>query len=221
MFGVSTQFGVACKHLLKRCVSINITKRGNMKKLILIVLSGFFLAACQQKSEQTNQGDLDEMGQSVINQEDDSTGFVSQAAMGNLMEIRSGQLAQRSNNPEVKQFATMLMQEHEQAHQELTEIAERKKIFVPTTYPPARQSMLMRLDSLKGLQRDYQYVELMVSEHEIAVPLFKKAAAQKEDLELAKFAQSKLPSLEQHLAEAKKLQIKLAKRSNNETGSGR
>lgn len=92
------------------------------------------------------------------------TGFISQAAMGNLMEIRCGQLAQRSDNPEVKAFAAMLLKAHEQSHRELTEIAESKKIFVPTAYPPARQSMLMRLDSLKGNQRDYQYVELMVSD---------------------------------------------------------
>lgn len=182
-----------------------------MKKLLLIA-SGLIFISCQQRSAKINQGDLDQIGQAKINQKDEPSVFLSQAAMENIMQIRSGQIAQHSANPGVSQLAAIILKHYEKAQKELTTIAKNKDLYMPTSVPPNKQSILIHLDSITGSERDYQYIELMVSEHEAIVPIFRKMTIEKNDEQLVDFAKAKLPFMEQHLAKAKKLLDKLQNR---------
>jgi putative membrane protein len=60
--------------------------------------------------------------------------FVIDAAQGGMAEVQLGQLAlERSRNPEVKQFARQMIQEHTRANERLMRLATQKGITPPTT----------------------------------------------------------------------------------------
>jgi putative membrane protein len=197
-----------------------------MKKLFFwpLVASISFMA-CTENANRDEREKFDQTEQANKAQDYDPNSFATQASMGNMMEIRSSHLITKSENPEVQKLAAMLLDEHGKAQAELEKIAKNEQIHIPLSLPPAKQSMIMRMDSLKGANRDNQYVELMVTEHELAVPLYKEAVAKENNPKLKAFAKDKLPKLQQHLVEAKALLQKLGNQTNssraqnNSTGS--
>jgi putative membrane protein len=60
--------------------------------------------------------------------------FAQEAALSGLKEIRLSQMAvQKAQNSEVRQFAEQIVQDHTKINQELTQIAQRKGITLPST----------------------------------------------------------------------------------------
>ena len=126
--------------------------------------------------------------------------FIEQAASGGMAEIQTAQLAQqRSNSPQVKQFANRVIADHTQANSELQQIAQDQNITLPEQPSAKDASAYRRLIGLTGAAFDQAYGQAEVSDHQQDIALFRKEAQSGQDPTVKSFAQKTLPLLVQHL----------------------
>jgi predicted outer membrane protein len=104
---------------------------------------------------------------------DDRQQFVEKAAMANMAEIQLGQLAlQNAQDPQVKQFAQTMVDEHTKALAALRSAAGSAQL--PTALDKKHQKVHDKLSKLQGAEFDREYMEVMVDAHKDAEKLLKK-----------------------------------------------
>ncbi len=130
--------------------------------------------------------------------------FVLDAAKGGMAEVELGRLAaERAKNDEVKKFAQRMVDDHSRAGDELKSIAESKGIKLPTELEPKDQAVMNRLQKLNGAAFARAYMQAMVSDHTKDLNEFKKEANTGRDTQMKSFASSTLPTLQEHLQQAR------------------
>lgn len=128
----------------------------------------------------------------------DST-FVMKAAMGGMMEVEAGNLAQQNaQSDRVKAYAAMMVKDHSNSNQELMSLSAGRGMTVPTTMPPDIQKHLDAMRSMKGKAFDNHYMKMMVDDHQKTVTDFQKQADGGADPDLKAFAAKTLPILQMH-----------------------
>jgi len=133
--------------------------------------------------------------------------FVTKAFHGGLAEVKLGQLAvEKAQTPEVKQFGQRMIDDHRAANEKLTKLASDKGIPATRELETAVQHEYNKLDKLSGAQFDREYMNYMVSDHQKDIKEFQKAAKAAKDPDVKSFAESTLPTLQDHLAAAKSAQ---------------
>ena len=131
--------------------------------------------------------------------------FVHTTAGLNLYEMAAAQLgAQRAQNPAVRSYAERLQRDHARSHRELQELAQRHRIELPQQMPPDRQRVIERLEHSASF--DTAFVNTVgVQDHHSTIERYEKAARDTRDPELKRWIDQQLPSLREHLAQARKL----------------
>ena len=125
--------------------------------------------------------------------------FINKAAQGGMAEVELGKLAaQRASDPQVKQFAQRMVDDHSKANDKLKQVASSKSITLPTDLPSDVKREEDKLNKLSGTQFDKEYMNHMMSDHKKDASLFKSGAKSK-DPDVAQFASETLPTIEQHL----------------------
>jgi len=160
-------------------------------------------------SASKDSSDKDNMPKDVTNQskvDEDEAVFMKTAAVGGMMEVDLGKLAQKSANAKVKAFAAQMVADHSKANAELKAIAASSGIILPSVYPAAEQAHVDMMKKMTGAAFDKHYVEMMVTDHDKTVALFKGAASGSKTKEVKDFAAKTLPVIEGHFAKAKALQ---------------
>ena len=131
--------------------------------------------------------------------------FVKAAASGGMMEVELGRHAsQHATDPAVRAFGQRMVTDHGRANAELASIAKRQGLSVPTTLDAKHREHVEELTAKHGSEFDEAYVELMVEDHEHDVDAFKEQADEAKT-EVDRFAARTLPTLEQHLEQARAL----------------
>ncbi|HVU16655.1 MAG TPA: DUF4142 domain-containing protein [Candidatus Didemnitutus sp.] len=124
--------------------------------------------------------------------------FIEKAAKAGQKEVQLGEIAaQRATNPQVREYAEMIVSDHKAANEELTALAERKGVMLP-----AADVNVSKWNEKKTSSFDKDYVDEMVDDHDDAISLFEKGA-KSEDPDIAAFAQKYLPKLQAHYTQAK------------------
>jgi putative membrane protein len=140
-----------------------------------------------------------------------ATTFAEQAAVGGMMEVEAGKLAEsQSTNAAVKDFAALMVKDHTKANTELKGIASTKKIVLPTALPAAEKNHLDEMKKLSGAEFDKHYVGMMVTDHAKTVALF-TAGIKNADKEISGFASKTLPVIQGHYKKATDLQATVNK----------
>ena len=125
--------------------------------------------------------------------------FLKQAAIGNMFEIQLSELAQqKAQDEKVKQFAQMMVQDHNQAKQKLQQVAQKKQVNLPSDLPELKQEELQAYQQLEGSEFDQAYLSCMKVAHAKDVALFQEKAKHAKDQDVKQFAQQALPKLQQH-----------------------
>jgi putative membrane protein len=133
----------------------------------------------------------------------------------NAADSTAGALAAtKATNPQVKQFAKLMMSEHHALRKQGADLA--KKLGV-TPEPPANdpvtalaQQETQALQSApKGAEFDKTYIDQEVTAHEAVLDLAGKAHDQAKNPELKALIEKARPVIEKHLDQAKQLQQKL------------
>jgi putative membrane protein len=166
-----------------------------------LTLSTTLSAESTQSSSTTTERRATATTSTESNLDRNDRNFLEKAVQSGLKEVDVSQsVVNRLTNPQVKQFAEMMVTEHSRANAELMSLAAAKGVTAP-----AKESKFAEKWSKKTDELDEDYMEEMVEDHENAVKLYEKAS-KSEDAEIAAFARKTLPKLQQHFAQAKELE---------------
>lgn len=136
--------------------------------------------------------------------------FVNKAAMGGMMEVALGKLAQtNARSKEVKEFGKLLEKDHSKANDELKSITASKNITLPSSLNADQANHLKEMSTKKDDAFDKAYIDMMVEDHVEDIEEFKKAAASNPDPDIKNFATKILPVIQNHLLIAKNLKAKM------------
>ena len=142
---------------------------------------------------------------------DSPADFAKEAAEGGMAEVELGKLAlKNSQNPEIKKFAQMMIDDHGKANTELRTLATKKNYTLPADIG-SHKSTMDKLASLKGPDFDKAYVDEMVSDHTGDVKAFQKQAENSSDPDMKAFAAKVTPVVQKHLDAIKAIQAKMNK----------
>jgi putative membrane protein len=177
------------------------------KHLTIVTLIGLAaLQACQgnhKTTAESTHADSVALKDAVtdtsgINRGADYPVFIKSAAEAGLMEIGLSQVAlEKSSNPKVKEFAQQVITEHGKITSGLKQLADEKKIALPTTLPAAGAAHIEEMKKMSGADFDKHYMGMMVKDHIKMLDLFKSASTLG-DTPTRSFAGKTLTKLEGH-----------------------
>lgn len=132
--------------------------------------------------------------------------FVKKAAQGGMAEVELGKLAvEKAQNPEVKEFGQRMVDDHSKANDQLKHVASTENITVPEALNAKDEQTKERLAKLSGAEFDRAYMSDMVTDHTQDVSEFRQESTSGKDASVKNFASQTLPTLEDHLKEARKV----------------
>jgi putative membrane protein len=142
----------------------------------------------------------------ALAQDSPESKFLMDAVRGDLAEVKLGELAQQKGQSEgVREFGEMLVEDHSKALKETAELAKDMNV-IPPAQPTAEQTQKHdALARLSGAEFDQQFTAEMVKGHQEEIAKYQRQA-QSGDSKVAKLAEETLPTLQQHLAAAQRLQ---------------
>lgn len=127
--------------------------------------------------------------------------FVEKAAKSGMEEVAISRVAlTRATNPQVRDFAQMMVSDHTGANSELMSLAMTKNVTLPS-----KDINVDKWEKRSAKDFDEEYMDKMVSDHKDAVDLFEKESKKGQDADLTNFAAKTLPTLQAHLAKAQDL----------------
>lgn len=137
--------------------------------------------------------------------------FMTKAAEAGNAEVAASKIAlEKSSNPDVKEFAQKMIDEHTQVGDQLKQLASSKDVSLPAEPSLVQRTEIAVLEKLKGTTFDKRYASMIgVSAHEDAVKLFQKNSTSAKDPDVKTFAAQTLPGLQQHLQMGRDLKQKL------------
>lgn len=149
-------------------------------------------------------------GGTVAAMTNDDKEFVTKAGMGGLAEVLFANLAlQKAANADVKTFAQRMLTDHGVANNELAQLATAKGLALATELAGEHKEALDHLTALNGAAFDKAYMAHMVEDHEKTVADFDKASTSATDADLKSWAGKTLPTLQDHLRQAKEVATKV------------
>jgi putative membrane protein len=134
-------------------------------------------------------------------------GFAKDAAIGGMMEVELGRIAtQNASSDKVKQFGQRMVDDHTKAGNELKAVAAKHNLTLPDQLDSKHQMMVDRFSKMSGAQFDREYMSDMVKDHETDIADFRKETSSGSNRDLKDFAAATLPTLQDHLRQARETQ---------------
>jgi len=138
--------------------------------------------------------------------------FMKEAAQAGLAEVQLSQaVLDRVTDAEVKSFAQRMIEDHTKANGKLQSVAQKKNFTLPSGMDEKHKEAKNRLSQLFGYELDRRYMDEMLKDHDKAVSLFDHQAIHGQDADVKKFAEETLPTLRDHLSQARLIDQKLRK----------
>jgi putative membrane protein len=172
-----------------------------MRKLLFSVLGILillFTSSCQDQRRAKNYNDKTLADDAAIH-------FINNGIEGSLVEIKAAGIAKnRSSNPSIISFANMMITHHTETVNELKKIQADKLVDSRDSINKEHENALNVLSSKSGIEFEKAYIEMMITDHENAIELF-KSVGNNTSATIQNFAEETLPTLQTHLNEAKKI----------------
>lgn len=128
--------------------------------------------------------------------------FLKEVAVSNMAEIQAGKLAMdKATDPKVKDFASMMVSDHEKMANDLMQFAQKKNVTLPTDLDARRTAVMKRL----GEQKDFDkaYLQQMVHDHEELLGFMKRYGSKMpKDTDTSALLASAMPVIQKHRDEA-------------------
>lgn len=141
---------------------------------------------------------------------EDEQDFLENAIQGSYAEIEGSQLAlAKTEDPEVRDFAQMMIDDHQKMVSEASALATKKGLTPPDGPSVMQVTEVTALKALTGGAFDAMYVNRIgVAAHESTVQMFEEARQNVQDAELQTMISETLPKLQEHLRMAQALNEK-------------
>lgn len=189
-----------------------------MKKLTLVAMmavSALSFQACNNAAKDSKETadsvnavkDTTTNGSTGIAVDKDDAKFATDLANAGMAEVAAGKVAaEKATNPQVKEFASMMVMDHTKANEELMAIAKTKNITLPTAPDEDHQKMLTEMSAKTGKDFDKDYVDAMVDGHKKVASMLEDASKNCKDADLKAFAAKTLPVVQGHLTKIEAIQ---------------
>jgi putative membrane protein len=215
-------------------------RRKQMKRIgqLAIVCAAVFTLACNNngrfEKRDTNEN-RNTVGTTGVSNADKD--WVEEGLDAGMAEIELGRLAeQRATNPEVKQYAQMMVRDHTKAGDDLKQLAQKYSITVSPHLEDKYRALMDRLSKLNGAEFDREYIDAMVDGHEDIINHLQSKASEDRfgenkgtvrperadnpvEASLNQWAANTLPVARQHLDDAKRIKDSLGKTGRNTTSN--
>ncbi|WP_114953719.1 DUF4142 domain-containing protein [Sphingosinicella terrae] len=178
-----------------------------MKALVLAIGAAALSAACA-----TNADDAPPASTADAMSPTSAPGYLRMAASSDMFEIESSRLAlQQSQNPAVRQFAQMMINDHTRTTNEATAIARQQGMNPPPPMmAPHHQQMLDELRAAGPANFDSAYKRAQIAAHQEALNLHQGFASGGDNEALRGFAQRTVPAIQMHYQHAQSLPESMA-----------
>ena len=169
-----------------------------------------------QKADSTNQAKSDTSGNysdtgaknntaGVMGVDEATAKFLVNVADVNLTEIQLGHVAkEKATSQRVKDFGSMMVQDHTKADNELKALAASKHVTLPTSPSADHEKKIDILIKSSSKDFDKYYIDMMEDGHESAIKEFNNNKDNKDE-DVKKFVNTMLPNLQMHLDSAKSI----------------
>jgi putative membrane protein len=189
----------------------------NLSKIILgtsLLLCS--LNSCKNEPKQENLviESNDQTEAKLVNDDieniDSDAAFLAYAAEINLLEVEIGRLAlQKAINGDVKDYARMLIDDHNKSLLELKTLANKQTITLPNAIPEPLMEKYNGLKEKSAADFDKAFVDMMVEEHETAVDKMTAISQKIKNSDSKLWSSRQIDSFITHRDEAKKLKEKI------------
>lgn len=129
----------------------------------------------------------------------DSEQFVNMAAVSNIFEIRSSELAlEKAQDENLRAFAQQMITDHQAALERMTAVLAQTEV---QTQMPTEVDIIHaeKLDTLSGATNfDEQYTRIQIEAHDTAIALLESYGNGGDDPALKQFALEMLPTVKHH-----------------------
>ena len=127
--------------------------------------------------------------------------------MSNMAEVAMGKLAQsKSQNAEVKQFATKMVDDHGKALGEVQTLAQSKGVTLPTELDAKHKAMSAKLEKMSGDAFDKAYMQQGgVGAHKETLAKLQTASKGAKDADVKAQVDKMIPVVQEHLKHAEQL----------------
>jgi putative membrane protein len=155
-----------------------------LKVITMIAVAAFALQACNSTEKDSTetadslnmQKDTSVAGPGIAVVEDDAK-FVVDAGNGGMTEVELSKLAQqKGTNAKAKEFADMMVMDHNKANEELKALAKAKNVTLPDSLNADSKKAWEDLSKKSGADFDKAYINAMVDDHKKTVSLFEDAS---------------------------------------------
>lgn len=161
-------------------------------------------------------------GANIHGQTGDARYFIEHATIAGNAEVELGRLAsQRAQNPQVKEFAQMMVRDHSKVGAELKQAVSGHGVETPEGLDAEHRQLKDRLSNLSGADFDREYMKAMVDGHKEVKSMLQNRSGGAHDprapkatgttgsssLDVAvnQWASRALPTVEQHLQKAEQI----------------
>ncbi len=148
----------------------------------------------------------------------DAQSFVNMASQANLAEVRTSEIAvERATTPEVKEYAQMVLDEHEAVADALKTAMAGAMLTPPSNV--LDDDHQRRVDDLTeeaqgsapdpdavGNEWDHDYITMQIDMHQDKIDLFEDYASDGDNAALRSYAEATLPTLRAHLERAQEIE---------------
>lgn len=187
--------------------------------ILFLSASLFLMTSCDDRKGKDSKEVAEERNEEMENQKNEDlnkerdTDFLIKAAEISMEDIQLGQLAQqKGTTADVKNLAKMMVDEHTKVMADLSALAGRKAIAIPTATTDKVKNAYDKLnEKAAGNDFDKEYCDMMVKGHKDAIDAFEKASSNAFDADIKAWASSMLPGLRTHLDKAMACEDKLKK----------
>lgn len=212
------------KQQLKSFKSMKMSKVKSSAIIVFLSASLFGFSSCEDHKDHAAEENHSEVKTEELakeqndakfddNADEKNAKFLVKANEINLEEISLGKLAQeKSTNADIKALGKMMVTAHTKASADLTALAAKKNISIPTENTDDIKDAYKKLND-KTDQKDFNkaYADMMVKGHKDAIDLFEKQSTDSSDADIRAWATSMLPGLREHLDHAMAIQAKFDK----------
>ena len=167
-----------------------------------LLASGALLAQTRTPESQRAQSNASRHANAPYNDEQ----FVRNAAEASMSQVDIGKVAeQRSQNPEVKKFAQMMVEEHSKLTEQLKQLGMSENVNLPTSVTRDDANAHRSLAAMNGPTFDRQYLGRVNSELHRQLGEFERGASLGTKPALKDYAQRTQPTLQAEIQQVKQL----------------
>ena len=136
----------------------------------------------------------------------DKESVLKHSAKMNMATEKFAELAnEKAQNPQLKQYAQKLSQDHKQSQQELEKLAQKHNVTLPTTVDEKCKEEIARLQALSGEEFDREFAKGAVEGHAMAMAHLQQASSAATDTDVRQYTQSLLAKVREHQRQGREI----------------